>query len=446
MRFLIIGGDAAGMSAASRAKRNDPDMEIVVLEKSSDVSYSACGMPYNLASGDRSMDDLVVRPAHVFREKHGIDVLNGHTVTSIDPDTRTVSGITSGGEGFSLPYDKLLIATGAVPIRPSIPGADAPGVLVLKSLADGRYMKQYIAKKGVKKALILGMGYIGLEIADALRFRDIEVSMLKPRATFLPWMAPELSEVVRKEMLENGVDLHAGRVLKSIEPKTEGLTAICEDGEINADMIVSAMGVTPNSSIAETAGIALGSNGEIVVNRLQETSVEDIYAAGDCADAYHVVTGRKTWIPLALLANRGGRVVGDNVCGRKLEAAPIAGTSVFKVFTLEVARTGLSEAEARNAGFDPVKVFIKSRSRAHAHPGSNEIYLQMIGDKKSGRLIGTQMVGREGVAHRINAPATALASGMTVEEFSQTDMAYAPPFGPVWDPLLIGASQLLKKM
>ncbi|MFP4039196.1 MAG: FAD-dependent oxidoreductase [Desulfosudaceae bacterium] len=446
MRFLIIGGDAAGMSAASRARRNDPGLDITVLERSSDVSYSACGMPYNIADAGRSMDDLVVRPARVFREKQDINLLTGHAAETIDPAARTVSGRGPGGEGFSLEYDKLLIATGASARLPDVPGIGTPGLMSLKNLADGRAIKEYIKDKKVGRVLIIGMGYVGLEMAEALRAREIEVTMLKPREAFLPWLAESLVAVVRQEVESRGVKLLPGCALRRVEGGGDALEAVCDDFTLTRDMIIVATGVVPNSDITSGTGIELGSRREIAVNRRMETSLDDIYAAGDCADAYHLVTGRKTWVPLALRANRSGRAVGDNVCGRGVELPGIAGTSVFKVFDLEVARTGLTVSEAEQAGFEPARVEIKSRSRAHAHPGAEDIHLSMVGDKSSGRLLGVQMVGREGVAHRVNAPAVALGARMTVADFAQSDLAYSPPFGPVWDPLLTGAGQLLKQL
>ena len=446
MKFLIIGGDAAGMSAASRAKRNNPDLNIMVFEKTMDVSYSACGMPYNIADANREIDDLVVRHASVFREKQGINLLTGYCAESIDTNNRTVAGTSLKGEAFQFPYDKLLIATGGSPTIPDHPGFDLPGVMALKSLDDGRKIKAYIKSNNVKKAVIIGMGYIGLEMCEALRARAIEVDMVKPGPVFLPWMEEEMSDAVRKEVESNNVKLHLGHQVQKIESNDQQLEVICSDLSIEADMVLVAMGIKPNSELAAQAGIDLGIKNAIAVDRKLKTSDENIYAAGDCADAYHVVTGQKTWIPLALRANRAGWAVADNVCGKEVELPGITGTAVFKVFDLEVARTGLTLEEAIKSGLDPAKVIIKTRSRAHAHPGASVIWVQMIGDKKTGRLLGAQMVGKEGVAHRINTPAVALHSRMTVEEFYQTDLAYAPPFGPVWDPTLTAANQLLKKM
>jgi NADPH-dependent 2,4-dienoyl-CoA reductase/sulfur reductase-like enzyme len=418
----------------------------MVLEQSEDVSYSACGMPYNIAEAERDIDDLVVRKAHVFREKQGIDLKTGHRVESIDPAEKTVSGVTSAGETFQFPYDNMLIATGGSPILPDIPSMDLPGVMALKSLNDGRKIKSFLAEHPVKQVAVIGMGYIGLEMAEALRSRSIQVDMVKPGPVFLPWMKEELSGIVRKELEENQVGLYPGHSIDGIETSGNRLNLICSGQTLIADMVLVAIGIKPNSELAANAGLEIGVRNAIAVDKQMRTSDEHIFAAGDCADAYHVVNGKKTWRPLALRANRAGWAVADNICGKSTELPGIVGTAVFKAFDLEVARTGLTEAEAVESGFDPVGVVIQSRSRAHAHPGSSTIYLHMIADRTTGRLLGTQMVGKEGVAHRINAIAVALHNHMTVETFSQTDLAYAPPFGPTWDPLLTTANQLIKKL
>jgi NADPH-dependent 2,4-dienoyl-CoA reductase/sulfur reductase-like enzyme len=447
MKFVIIGGDAAGMSAASRAKRTMPEMDVIVLETTEDVSYSACGMPYNIADTDRPMDDLVVRNADVFRKKQGIDVLTGYRAEAIDTKNRIVSGtIRHNREPFRFFYDRLLIATGGRPKIPALPGFDHPGVVALKSLGDGRNIKALIRERPVKKAVILGMGYIGLEMAEALSDRNIAVEMVKPGPNLLPWMARDLALVVEQELIANQVALHLGCKITAIDKTNDHLQVVCSDRTVAADMVLVAIGIDPNSKLAADAGIETGVGNAIAVNRKLQSSEESVYAAGDCADAYHVVTGQKTWIPLALRANRAGWAVADNVCGKPTQLEGVAGTAVFKMFNLEVARTGLSLEESHRFGFEPVEVTIKSRSRAHAHPGAETIWVNLVGDKKSERLLGAQMVGREGVAHRINAAAVALHNQMTVAAFAQTDLAYAPPFGPVWDPLLTAANQLLKRL
>jgi NADPH-dependent 2,4-dienoyl-CoA reductase/sulfur reductase-like enzyme len=446
MKFVIIGGDAAGMSAASKAKRINPDIEVIVLEQTYDVSYSACGMPYNIADPDRDMEKLVVRKAQVFIDKNKINLLTGHRVTTIDRSAKKVTGNTHQGEPFSFDYDKLFIATGASPVLPDISGFDLPEVMVLKSLEHGKSIKAYIHKNNVKKAVIVGMGYIALEMCEAFEKRGVKVSMIKPGEVFLPWLAHDLADIIFEELIHNGVDMYQGNTIEKIEPLGNSVSVVCKNLNLEADMVLVAIGVKPCSEMAKKAGIDLGLSDSIAVDRNLQTSDKDIFAAGDCADAYNMVTDSKCWVPLALRANRAGWAVADNVCGTPTSLQGIVGTSVFKVFSLEVARSGLNFKEAVDAGFDPVQNSVKTRSRAHGHPGSTSIYINMVADKKTHRLLGTQMVGKEGVAHRINAVAVALHNKMTVKDFSETDLAYAPPFGPVWDPLLTAANQLVKKI
>ncbi len=446
MRFVIIGGDAAGMSAASKAKRNDSGMEITVLEQTSDVSYSACGMPYNIADPKRDMDELIVRRAEVFREKQRIDVQLGRKARRIDRANKKVIGRGPDGKNFDMAFDKLLIATGGRPRVLNIPGNDLPGVVVLKSLEDGRILKNYIEAHGVKRAAIIGTGYIGLEMAEAFHARDVAIHMFDILPGLLPWLPETMAEVVRKELEDKGVQLHMGSNVQSIERVGQHLGLNFNGSGIEVDMVLMSVGIIPNSEIAAEAGLDLGPSNAIAVDKTLLTSDPDIFAAGDCADAFHIVTGKRVWIPLALRANRSGWAVADNITGNTVELPGVAGTAVFKVLDLEVAHTGLSMYEAETAGFDAVQETIQSRSRAHAHPGNQTIYVNLVADKKTGKLIGGNMVGKEGVAHRIDAIAVALHANMTVEEFFQCDLAYAPPFSPVWDPMLTAANQLLKHL
>ena len=403
MKFVIIGADAAGMSAASRAKRTKPDMGVVVLEKTQDVSYSACGMPYNIADVDRGVDDLVVRAAEVFRKKQGIDLTTGARVESIDTKNRTVSGTRlENGAVFTSAYDRLLIATGGRPIVPNRPGFDLPGVLALKSLDDGRRIKNFIGRRGVNRAVIIGMGYIGLEMAEALRQRDIDVAMVKPGPDLLPWMPRELAQVVFDTLDANGVRLHLGQNTSAIEGADGKLEVVCDHGSLSTDLVLVAMGIVPNSELAVDAGIETGDGKSIAVDRNLKTSDESVYAAGDCADSFHVVTGKKTWIPLALRANRAGWAVADNVCGIPTRLEGVAGTAVFKVFDLQVARTGLTVEQANAHGFDTASVIIQSRSRAHAHPGSETIWVHLVGGKGQRPAFGSPngRPGRRGPSHK----------------------------------------------
>lgn len=445
MHFVIIGGDAAGMSAASRAKRNQPALDITVLEQTADVSYSACNMPYNIADPERRIDDLIVRTAEAFREKQGINLLTNSRVTAIDATGKTLS-VDRDGRSETICYDRLLIATGAVPIVPDLPGFELPGVLALKSLEQGRAIKDYLVARQVKDVLIIGMGYIALEMCEALRQRGYGVQMIKPRKQLLPWMDRPLAQTVQQTLDSNGVTLRLGESVQDIASANGRICARTEDNHIEVDMVLTAIGVKPCSHLAQSAGLELGVQGAIAVDRQMRTSDPAIYAAGDCADAYHVVSQKRTWIPLALRANRTGWAVADHLCGKDVDLPGVAGTAVFKVFDMQVARTGLNRAEALDAGFTPQTVTITANSRSGHYPGGSPVQVHVVGDQKSGRLLGAQMVGRESVAHRINAAAVALHAKMTVAQFAQCDLAYAPPFGGVWDPLLIASNQLLKKL
>ena len=405
-------------------------------------------MPYNLAAPDRDIEDLVVRQAQVFRDKQGINLLTGHCVREADTNKQTVAGSTIDGKDFEFTYDRLLIATGSSAIRPGIPGIDLPGVFVLKNLDDGRKIKNFLKEHTVTKAVIIGMGYIALEMCESLVKLDIAVDMVKPNPVFLPWLEPSMAEVIKNGLGSKGVGVHTGHAVERIEKSGNGLQVVSSDLTLQGDMVLIGIGVTPNSQVAENAGLELSLANSIAVDRSLKTSGKNIYAAGDCTDAYHVVTEAKTWIPLALRANRAGWAAADNVIGKNATLDGVAGTSVFRVFDFEVARTGLNLKEARKAGFDAVENTIQSSSRAHSYSSASPdpIWVNLIGDKKSGRLLGAQMIGKDGVAHRINAPAVALHNRMTVARYSQTDLAYAPPFGPTWDPTLTAANQLIKKL
>ena len=360
-------------------------------------------MPYNLAAPERDIEDLVVRHAQVFRDKQNINLLTGHHVDNIDPAQQTISGMSAEGERFKYSYDKLLIATGGAAVKPEIAGIDLPEVTVLKSLEDGRKIKKLLESNNIKRAVIIGMGYIALEMCESLVGLNIAVDMVKPNPVFLPWLEPSMARVIKTELEAKGVGIYAGHAVERIEKTADGLQVKCRKLTLSADMVLVGIGLTACSRIAADADLELSTKNSIAVDHKLQTSDENIYAAGDCADAYHVVTGAKTWIPLALRANRAGWAVADNVIGKSARLEGVAGTSVFRVFDYEVARTGLSLTEAQKAGFEAVENSIQSSSRAHSYGDGHPIWVNLIGDKKSGRLLGAQIVGKEGAAHRITA-------------------------------------------
>jgi len=445
-RIVVVGGVAAGMSAASQAKRRSPETEVVVLEQGDDVSYGACGMPYNLAEPGREIEDLVVISAQTFRDKRHLDVRLRHRVTGIDRERKRVRGEAPDGP-FDLEYGKLMLATGARAIRPGLPGMDLPGVHELHTLEHGRALKQALADPDLERVVVAGAGYIALEMAESLVGLGKQVTLTKRRPKLAPWMPEPLEQRLHEQLERHEVELLTGAPLQGIEAGGERrLTVLAGERRLPADLVLVALGVLPNSELAEAAGLELGPDRAIAVNERLQTSDPEIYAAGDCADAFHAVTGERVWIPLALRANRAGKLAGANMVGADLQAPPVAGTLVFRLFDLEAARSGLSADEAAAAGFDPAAALIHARTRAHAFPGAGKMSVELVADRKTGRLLGGQIVAEEGAAHRIDTVAAALGAGMSAEDFGGLDLAYAPPFGPTWDPLLVAATQLIKRV
>lgn len=448
-RLVVIGGVAAGMSAASRARRLKPDMEIVVFEKSGFVSYGSCGLPYFVSDIIKSPENLVVYDAKFFKEKRNIDVFVHHEVLKIFPAKRSilVKNLENGRE-FEVNYDKLVIATGARAVKPNIKGIELKGIYTIRFLEDGIAIKNFIRENSPKKALIIGAGYIGMEMAESLVSLGLDVTIVEQMPNILGNMDDEINEIVEQELARNGVKL-----LKSVSVNEfsgeDGYVkrAVLSNGQaIDVDLVIVGAGIKPNSEIAREAGIELGRSGAIAVNQKMETNVHGIYSAGDCAEAFHLVLNRPVYIPLGTTANKQGKVAGENAAGGNAIFKGIVGTAVFKVFELEVARTGISEKQAKSEGFDYVSTVIEHGSRAHYYPGGSKIRVKLIADKKTGRLLGAEMVGRDGVAKRIDVFATALHARLTVDEIGHLDLSYAPPFAPVWDPILIAANDLEKKI
>lgn len=448
-KFLIIGGDAAGMSAAARARRRDPELEIEALERGGFVSYAACGIPYFISGEVKALHDLVVVTPDEFEKKRGIRVRLHHRVEKIDPEKKLVIARNLETDRLlEFPYDDLLIATGAAPIVPAGLSLSLPGVFTVRGLAKTRELKEFIAANSPREALIVGGGYIGLEMAEALAGLGLKVQMTKLTPREMLALEEEVSEEIIRELADNGVELTIGAGAEKLEPDPAGRLKIAlSNGEERiADLVIVAAGVRPESELARQAGLELGEKGAIKVDRRQRTSADHVYAAGDCAEAYHRLLKRNAYIPLALTANRQGRVAGTNVTGGQEEFAGMQGSAVTRVFELTAARTGLGRKEAADAGFDAEKVYVKSNSRAHYFPGSRTIHTVLIVEKNTGRLLGAQMAGRDGVAHRINLFALAAAQGISVSELKDADLAYAPPFSPVFDPVLQAAEVAAKKI
>ena len=451
-KFIIIGGDGAGMSAASKAKRNQPDAEVIVFERGPYISYSACGMPYWIGGQIGPMDKLVVLTPERARERRGIDVRIGHEVTQIDAAQQVVHVRNLETDAiFTQPYDKLVIATGARAAKPPIPGVDLPGVFALRSLSDGERIYDYLSQNPARRAVVIGGGYIGLEMAEGFRDRDMQVAVVEMLPQLLPNFDPDMVEPVAAHLVEKEVEIWTQTRVTQIRQSTDGaLEVIVQSGKgettLPADIVLVATGVRPNSELAQAAGLKLGATGAIWVDAQMRTSDPHIYAAGDCVEHFHRVLGENVWIPLAPVANRGGRVAGDNISGGQSSLPGIIGTAVVKVFDYTLAVTGLTENEARaHDGLGEIgSAVITSHEKAAYWPGAAKINVKLIIQKSNGRVIGGQIVGKKGVAKRIDVIATAITAGMTADDMAMLDLAYAPPYSPTYDPIQVCANVVSK--
>ncbi len=442
-RLLVIGGDAAGMSAASQAKRlRGDDLEVIAVERGRFTSYSACGIPYWIAGDVTDREKLVARSPEKHRQ-NGIDVRMGTEAVAIDVAARKVE-VRHDGTSEQLGFDQLLIATGATPLRPPVPGVDATGVYGVQTLADGEALLAVLADASVspRRAVVVGAGYIGIEMAEALVRRKLTVTVIDRAEQPMTTLDPDLGKLVHEAMEGMGIDVVTGVPVDTFETSSAGeVRAVVAGGTTyEADLVVLGAGVRPNSALAASAGLPLGAGKAIRVDERQVVrDHEGIWSAGDCVESYDRVSGRYVHVPLGTHANKQGRVAGTNLGGGQAKFPGIVRTAVSKVCDLEVGRTGLLEAEAREAGLAYETVKVESTTRAGYFPGTQPITVKLIAERGSGRLLGAQIVGREGSAKRIDICAMALWNAMTVADLAMVDLSYAPPFSPVWDPVLIAA-------
>ncbi|MFP5326854.1 MAG: FAD-dependent oxidoreductase [Acidimicrobiia bacterium] len=436
-RLVVLGGDAAGMSAASQARRRTSadDLEIIALEKGSWTSYSACGIPYLVAGDVGELDDLVARTPEQHRA-NGIEVRLGNEAMSIDLDGRRVEVRDhADGTTYWLDFDILHIATGARPTRPPIEGIDLPFVHAVQTLDHAAHLLDHAGRSDLRDVVVVGGGYIGLEMAEAFHKRGQHVTIVEALPQVMSTLDPDMGALVGEAARAMGIDV---RVEERVEGFSPGAVHTA-GGDVRADLVVLGLGVQPNSAIAAEAGIETGAHRAVRVDRRQRTSKDGVWAAGDVCESFHRVSRRHMHIALGTVANKQGRVAGINIGGGYASFPGVVGTAVSKLCDLEVARSGLQEREAQQAGFDYVVAKIESTTKAGYFPGTSPMTLKMLAEKRSGRLLGAQIVGREGSAKRIDAIATALTAEMTVEEMTGLDLSYAPPFAPVWDPILVAA-------
>ncbi len=432
--LIIVGGSDAGISAALRAREVAPGWGVTVLAADSLPNYSVCGLPFYLSGEVPDRRSLAHRTVEDL-ERAGLDLLLDHTVRSLDLSNRSVTSTFNPGGERVLRYDRLVIATGAAPVRPPIPGLDLDGVHALHTPADAFRLHQQLVTAAPRSAVVVGSGYIGTEMADALTVRGLQVTLIGRSPSVLPTLDPELGVLLAAELERHGVEVLSGVAVEAIKP--EGGRLLVQGGDLtrSADLVLVAAGVRPQAELAVAAGLPLGVRGAIRVDRQMATEVPGVYAAGDCVETWHRLLERPAYLPLGTTAHKQGRVAGENAVGGRRAFAGSVGTQVVKVFELVAARSGLRDQEARDAGFDPITKETTTWDHTPYYPDPRRLHVRVTGDRKTGRLLGAQIVGpwRAEVAKRIDVFATALYSGLSVDEVSDLDLSYTPPVGRPWD-------------
>jgi len=437
MKVVIIGGVAGGATAAARIRRLDENAKIIVFERSGYISYANCGLPYYIGDVITDKNDLTLQTPESFWRRFRVDMRVKHEVISIHPEKKTVEVRNlNTGEVFEENYDKLIISTGAKPTQPRLPGVGLDKLFTLRTVEDTFKIKEYIDKNHPKSVVLAGGGFIGLELAENLRELGMDVTIVqRPKQLMNPFDA-DMAAFIHGEMRKYGVKLALGHTVEGFEEKDGGVDVLLKDEQpLHADMVVLAIGVTPDSALAKEAGLELGIKGSIVVNDRMETSEKDIYAVGDAVQVKHYVTGENALISLAGPANKQGRIVADNVCGGDSRYLGSQGSSVIKVFDMTAATTGINETNAKKAGLDVEKVILSPMSHAGYYPGGKVMTMKVVFEKETYRLLGAQIVGYEGVDKRIDVLATAIHAGMKATQLKDLDLAYAPPYSSAKDPV-----------
>lgn len=440
-KIVIVGGVAGGMSAAARLRRLDEEADIVVLERTGYVSFANCGLPYYLGREIPKFEDLVLQTPESLASRFRLDVRVAHEVRGVDPEKKTVSGLNlQTSEEFELPYDDLILSVGAQPIKPPLPGLDLEGVFTLRNLEDTAAIDDFIEARKPKRAAVVGGGYIGLEMAEQLHRRGLEVHLFDAAPQTLPPFDAEMAELVQRELEKNGVFLHLASPLDRIDPGGEGQVGIVKAGraEVHADLVILGLGVRPDTALAKAAGVEIGNRG-IRVDDHMRTSVPNVWAVGDAIEVVNPISGEQVVIALGGPANRQGRIVANNICGGDDRYNGTIGTAILRVFELQAGATGLKEAQLKEAGLKYEAIYLHPKDHAGYYPGATPISLKFLFDPESGKIYGAQAVGQAGVDKRIDVIATAILAGMTASELADLELAYSPPFGSAKDPInLIG--------
>ena len=431
-RIVIIGAVAAGTSAAAKARRNDEQAEIILYERDRFISYSGCGLPYFIGGSVARIEELTPRDPAFFKGKYNVDVLIRHEVMSIDPATKSLVVRDLDSERiFTDHYDTLILATGASSVRPQFSGMDRKHVFTLRSPDDAIAIRSYIDQNNPTAAVVIGSGFIGLEMVENLVRAGMKVTLIEKLPQVCPFLDPDMAPRLEQYLVKQGVAVLTGRTAASIEEQT----VVCDDGRrIPADLVLVAVGIRPNTRLASAAGVKLGHTGAIAVDRSMRTNIPDLYACGDCAESYSVVDGRPLYRPLGSTANKQGRITGDVITGGTLQHRGIAGTGIFQVFEMGIAATGLTEKEARESGYDVV-VNHNIKPDKPVYFGGREMVIKSIADRRTEKLLGVQIVGFGGVDKRIDVFVVAMTAGLKVSDLFHLDLAYAPPYATTKDPV-----------
>lgn len=448
MHLIVVGGVAAGTKAAARARRINKDLAITLFQDESDVSYTACGQPYFLSGIVEKRESLIIRRAEDFG-KEEIQVRLRHRVINLNPDDCSIQVHDLTNDIVdTVHYDRLILATGARALIPSIPGNDLDGVVTLRSMAELDRFRSVLERLNPQQAVIVGGGYIALEVAESLHALGIETTLLVRNKQIFSRLDPEMSQHVETHLLFKGVRIITGDEISEIVEVDGRIAEVVTQSNmrLSAQIVVLAVGALPNVELAERGGIALGPTGAIAVNKRMETNVKWIFAAGDCVESYHRLTQQPVWVPLGDIANLQGRVAGENAAGGSAQFPGVFGTAIFKSFDINVGMTGLTEAAALKAGFNIVATVITARDKARYYPGAHNITLKLVADGKSGRLLGAQAIGSGSVDKITDIAATALLGGLSTFDLENADLAYAPPFSPVLSPIIVAAGALNKKL
>ena len=448
MHLVIVGGVAAGAKAAARARRFNQAIGITLYQEEAEISYTACGQPYYLSGLVATRNALIIRnPAEFAAE--GITVRVRHRVTDLNTRDRVLEvEDLDHGTREAVSYDRLILATGARPVVPAINGIDLDGVVTLRTMEELDRFKSTLERLKPKRGVIVGGGYIGLEIAESLHALGITLTLIDKLDRIFPRLDLELSQRIRDYLITRGVSIVLGEGIAEIVGETGRVTAVVtESGRlVPTDLVALGIGIRPNVELAEKGNVRLGSTGALAVDTRMETNIPGVFAAGDCVESFNRLTGTPTWGPLGDIANLQGRVAGENAAGGNARFPGILGTAIVKTFELNAALTGLSEAAAREAGFEPITAVITARDKARYYPSARELTLKLVAESPSGRLLGAQAVGQGSVDKIIDIAATALLGNLTCHDLENADLAYAPPFSPVLSPIIVGASVLSKKL